>query len=778
VRSGTPPTFASLRALAIVAVVGATIIAQTSVASGARQSGGGDLSSRLAELAKPAVRSASPARQAQELGLPADGPGSLLRDGDRVLVEVRFDRGAVAGVDDLRAAGAHTIDVSARYQTVTAEVLPRDLDALSPIPGVAAVTEVLAPVASESTCPAGSVVSEGDLHLRAAEARQEFVVDGSGVEVGILSDSFDQDKSAETSATDDVKSGDLPGSFNTCPGQSTPVDVRSDFNDPEAADEGRAMSQIVHDLAPGAQLSFATAFTGVTAFANSIEDLAATGADVIADDVAYFEEPFFQEGPVGVAVSNVTDAGVAYFSSAGNNNLIDISTGKEIASWEAPAYRDSLACPAALVALSETLEGLGEGGLEPEHCMDFDPSAGVDRTFGIEVENEDTLSVDLQWAEPWEGVATDIDAFLIGPSGTIATGSVDDNVFDSQRPFEFLSWENDSGADAQVRLVINRYDGASPRLKFALLQNGGGVTSTEYESSAGGDVVGPTIFGHNGSEDAISAGAIHRNSLTAPEPYSSRGPVIHYFAPVDGATPALPLSTRAVLSKPDLVATDCGKTTFFVPTETAGLFRFCGTSAAAPHAAAIAALMLEKDPAASPADVRTAIEGSAAPVGSFGPCAVGAGRVDAVAAMELLLDPEPRSLAPCTPPVSFPIVDQGGTVPPEIPVSPVANVPIPFPEPTPRATRQKTPSTFFRQRPPKTLSTEGRLAKAIFRFGSNDADAVFLCRLDRRPFRECRRRVVRRLAPGSHVMRVKARDSEGRTDRTPAVYRFRVVPAR
>jgi hypothetical protein len=33
---------------------------------------------------------------------------------------------------------------------------------------------------------------------------------------------------------------------------------------------------------------------------------------------------------------------------------------------------------------------------------------------------------------------------------------------------------------------------------------------------------------------------------------------------------------------------------------------------------------------------------------------------------------------------------------------------------------------------------------------------------------------VRRLEPGPHVLRVKARDADGNTDRTPAIYRFRI----
>ena len=90
-------------AFAVAAAVGCAAGAQP---AGAMQTpGAGDLSPRLATLAKPAVRSAPDAVQAKKLGLPDQGPGSLLRHGNRVLAYVRFDQGAVAGLDALRAAG-------------------------------------------------------------------------------------------------------------------------------------------------------------------------------------------------------------------------------------------------------------------------------------------------------------------------------------------------------------------------------------------------------------------------------------------------------------------------------------------------------------------------------------------------------------------------------------------------------------------------------------------------------------------------------------------------
>ena len=148
--------------------------------------------------------------------------------------------------------------------------------------GVAGVTPVLAPMTAAATCPSGAIVSEGDTQLKAHTAREEDGVDGSGVTVGILSDSFNQATEAAdgsgdpiaTKAADDVKSADLPGVGNEC-GNTTPVAVlKNEKNAAEASDEGRAMAQIVHDLAPAAHIDFASAFNGELAFAKSIKELA------------------------------------------------------------------------------------------------------------------------------------------------------------------------------------------------------------------------------------------------------------------------------------------------------------------------------------------------------------------------------------------------------------------------------------------------------------------------------------------------------------------------
>jgi hypothetical protein len=737
-----------------------------------------NLSPRLAELARPEVRSASDVAQADKLGLATEGPGSLLRRGNRVLVYVRFEQGATAGLKALREAGAETVSLNRDYQTVTVAAKPSQLVSLGSVPDVAGVTEALAPVAA-ATCPAGEIVSEGDLQLKAAEARAKFSLSGSGLKVGILSDSFDQATEAAdgsgkvaTTAAEDVESADLPGFGNPCSGETSPVqDLEDDTgaSEEEDTDEGRAMAQIVHDLAPKARIAFASAFNGEGAFANNIGNLAAAGAKVIADDVFYLEEPYFQDGPVAAAVDEAVNGGVTYLSAAGNNSLLD-AQGNQVASWETPQFRDAGSCPPAVQELEAT------------NCLDFNPGPQTDRTFGIKVARGATLTVDLQWDEPWLGVGTDLDAFLLNSSGNLIASAGDNNVDISQKPLEVLDWSNESGSQRTVQLVINRFSGDSPRLKFGLIENGFGVAGTEYPRSSGGDVVGPTIFGHSGTAAAISVGAVPFDNSAVAEEYSSRGPVRHDFGPVTGTEAAAPLVPPEILSKPDVAATDCGLTTFFARFELGG-WRFCGTSAAAPHAAAVAALMLGAKPTATPAEIKAALRESAVEVPNGDPCSVGAGLVEAVGAIEDLLVPPGVTSPQCEAPVEEVLPDEaraagdwGSETPPSPPVAPISTTP---PVETPvtnenGSTSPRRPRTFLLQRPGSVIRTHGRSARVVLHFGADEANVSFVCRIDGGFFRPCPETLARRFSLGSHAVLVVARDADGNADRTPVAFRFRV----
>jgi hypothetical protein len=768
------------RAAALALALAAILLSASPAVGKTLRKDTGALSPVLATLAKPSVRALPRQRQARVIGVAPSGPGSLMRRGGRVLTRVNFDHGALGSRAAVRATGSKVLRASRRGQTATVAVAPADLRTLAAIPTVASITPLRAPVFySFEPCEGGSVVSEGVTQLNAQLARQENGVDGSGVTVGVLSDSFNEATEAAnagpiaTHAEEDVETEDLPGTANECVGQKGNVNVLEDFESPESTDEGRGMVQIVHDMAPGASLAFATAYNTEEDFAKNIEALATTAnADVIVDDVGYFEEPFFQDGPIAKAVSKVSGEGVTYLSAAGNDNLFD-GEGNEIASWEAPEYRDSGACPHDVAALAA-------GGFKTSHCLDFNPGPATDRTFGIKVQGGEMLTLDLQWAEPWEGVETDLDAFLLNAEGELIALEFAENIVNG-RPVEVLQWLNESATTQAVQLVVNRYEGTGARLKFILLQDGGGVSGTEYPKSGGGDVVGPSIYGHAGSASAIAVAAAPYGppfGEEEPEFYSSRGPVTHYFEPYKGAEAADPIPGGEEISKPDVTATDCGGTTFFsffFETE----WHFCGTSAAAPHAAGAVALMSDAAPAADNQLLRESLLGTGSPVGLFTPCAVGGGLIETVKAVEAARE----ELAPIPP---------GGCEAPESPPGevfvapgewgrenpPVVEPPPPAPpSPSPPQTAV-APATAFAKHPKSRLRIRGAKVRLTFRFSSDQSGVTFFCKVDKAPFRASGAKLTRTFKPGRHVVKVKARNAAGLVDATPAVFRFRVERVR
>jgi hypothetical protein len=835
--------------LPVVTVLFALAAAPTT-ALGAQAS---PLSPRLVVLSSAKVRSLGVARQARRVGLTPSGAGSLLRHGQRVIIDVRFAAGAAVRAEAVRQAGANVIEVSPRYQTVVAAALPSQLRGVAAVPGVAGVQEEITPfTAAATSCPQGAVVSEGDRQLEAARARNDFGVDGSGVTVGILSDSFNQWKGAPAGEASDVATGDLPGPGNPC-GFERPVDVLAPFipgadsepgeepeNPPEeseaVADEGRAMAQIVHDLAPGADIDFASAFDGELAFAEGIRDLYAAGARVIADDVAYFNEPFFQDGPIADAVNEVVAGGANYFSSAGNDNLKN-AAGEDIGSIEAPEYK-ATSCPAEIPAYYDS-------------CMNFNPKAGApDNTWGVTLEEGWPLYVDLQWAQPWNGVTTDLDMFLLNEEEELVGRAFNTANTEPgrQQPFEFDPWEGEleGGKESEeMRVVVARCDVAcgaaraeeeiegekpyagtvggdhgTPRLKVAIFNNGGGVSETDYtpaEVAGTETVVGPTIFGHTAAAAAISVAAINVGTKAEPEEYSSRGPVVHFFGPVEGTEAAAP-SGKEVIAKPNLTASDCGQTTFFYGFS-AGGFHFCGTSAAAPHAAAVAALIRSANPGVSNAEVRADLEATARPIGNslgnFGPSAVGAGLVAADSALALpptvtitgppaaesevtrpsiafvasrrasfacQVDGAPA--APCVSPYEPPApladgdhefkvtaTDAAGrsataTARFRVTTRSTAGPPTPTPASTPSSPQQPSPHPVspmatFAVHPKPLVEIRGKSVRLGFGLVSNTPDSTFRCKIDKREFVPCKANFTWRFKLGRHAVSAAAVDGAG-----------------
>ena len=645
------------------------------------------LSTRLATLAQPALRGASRSRQAAALSLPASGPGSLQHVRGGIVVQVRVAPNATDAVARIEAAGGRVLAVHPQFRLVDAAIPVRDLARLSDVAGAQSVDEALAPmVSAPSTCQ-GSVVSEGDTHINAAAARTQFDVDGTGVKVGVISDSFDTNATAATHAADDKTSGDLPG--GSC-GANPATTVFQDF--PNGSDEGRGMAQIVHDIAPGADIEFATANSTQQTFADNIGHLVSDGAKVVVDDVTYFAEPFFQDGVVSNAVTSATAAGVSYFSSAANNN---VTTNPP--SYEAPSYRDTT-CPAFVTAVRPA----------DTSCHDFDASGGVANATTFVIPANRTVRIDMQWAQPASGVTTDYDLFVNVGAQTFQSESRNTGIAGSQIPFEFIALTA-GGSDVTINLAVTRTtfgDSGTPRFKIMTLGNG--VATGFTGSYSAPDVTGPTIFGHNGAANAQSVAAMAANTTAAPETYSSRGPVTLYYGPVNGTTPAAALSPAQTLDKPDVTATDCGHTTFF----SASSHVFCGTSAAAPHAAGVAALQLQAKPSLTPAQVKLNQQTTATAIAGFAHADVGAGLLNAQAAI---------AVAAVTPtPTPTPSPSPTPTPTPTVTVSPTATA-------SPTATGTATPPAA----PTITLGPAGPTKDATPTFGFTlPGGATGLCRFD------------------------------------------------
>lgn len=440
----------------------------------------------------------------------------------------------------------------------------------------------------------GLVTSQGDHAMRSDVARNRFGVTGQGVRVGVMSDSYDclegplVEGGPYTSAADDMRSGDLPRD----------VIVLKDLSDvpsPDCTDEGRAIMQLMHDVAPGATFAFYTAFESEDDFADGIRALARAGANILVDDIIYFAEPMFQDGAIAQAGAQAVSRGAAYFSSAGNDAR---------QSYEAP-FRDS-----------------GRRGLSGKQ-HDFDPGKHVDTLQSITATSGSVSLLSFQWDQPFfsvtgrTGSASDVDAYFLDSAGVPIEVCTDDP---EQLICQFPGVEANIGGDAleipvllnfsdndlDVQLVIELYDGPKPKLmKYVWFDLAGGLfLVNEFDTASG------TAYGHtNGAGiEAVGAAGFY-NTAAFGQNKPECGPACLQNFSSAGGVPILfdkkgrRLSYPEVRVKPGVTGPDGGDTTFFyadltgpIPgtDEPNGNPNFFGTSASAPHVAAIGALMLDK----------------------------------------------------------------------------------------------------------------------------------------------------------------------------------------
>ncbi|MEL6191787.1 MAG: HYR domain-containing protein [Bacteroidota bacterium] len=431
---------------------------------------------------------------------------------------------------------------------------------------------------------AGLTDNQADVALKTDIARSTYGVDGSGIKIGVLSDSYNTLGEADVA----ISAGDLPGPENP-DGYLTPVTVLKEYSG-VGTDEGRGMLELIHDIAPAAELYFYTAFEGEADFANGILALAEAGCQVIVDDVSYLAEPFFQDGIIAQAVDQVHSQGVAYFSSAGNY-------GDN--SYQAP-FRPS--------GEELFIDSLSVGIM---HDFDDRPDS-VNTRQSITIPANTSVLFGFQWVDNYSslnaglGAQADLDIYFAMENTIVYSIDWPDILQDPVNVFSLST----GGEAVDLDVIITNYEGDAPSLlKYIIFSTAPTINSFDTQSS--------TSFGHANAAGANGVGAVFYGYTPA---YGINSPVLESFSSKGGTPIYLDpqgnfLTQPITREKPDYCATDGSNTSFFgsdIGFDTDIHPNFFGTSAAAPHAAAMAALMIEASGySLSPEEVRANLISSA-----------------------------------------------------------------------------------------------------------------------------------------------------------------------
>lgn len=414
-----------------------------------------------------------------------------------------------------------------------------------------------APEASGGATNVGAATSQGSAAHLADRARKFYNTNGTGVTIGVLSDSDDFKEQS-------IATGDLPADTITIPGQ----DGRP------GSGEGTAMMEIVHDVAPGAKLVFATAFISPESFADNIRRLRFEyGCDIIIDDIIYFFESPYQDDIIAAAVIDVTEDGALYFSSAGNEGNWDDGTS---GTWEGDFKAAGTLSTLAPVAPGYTVH-------------DFTG----EKVISNRVESTGSPLI-LHWSDsasldnPLSG--NDYDLFVLSDDlRTILDASLDIQDGDD------LPFEGVNVAFAGERVIVARNPGSATRA----------IHLANFRGEMGLSTPG-AVFGHAAALDAVATGAVDvahavggefvAGPLTPVELFSSDGYRRIFYnrngVRIHGGV-TFNSGGGELRFKPEVSGAD-GVSTTLPPGS--GLNPFFGTSAAAPHVGAIAALLIAAVP--------------------------------------------------------------------------------------------------------------------------------------------------------------------------------------
>ncbi len=415
----------------------------------------------------------------------------------------------------------------------------------------------------------GALQTEGDLLVRSNGIREVFGSSGKGIKVGVIGNGAES----------------LELSQNL--GELGPVTLL----ERGTGDEGTAMLEIIHDIAPDAELCFHAYGGNSDEFKHAVSTLADAGCRIICDDLYFFRQPFLEDGDVADHIREVLKSHPDCIYVTVSGNFASLHYQKP---WK----------PGLSIGPDQTVHDFGDGY----------------SAVPMMLKPGDEVIITLQWDDPWGGAVRDYDLFLTDPGrGEVVATSM--NIQDDTgEPFEHLVFRNDVNESRRVSLsIIRNGENLTPNILEMYIRN---IDARQVESDIVKDPA-DSIFGHAALEEVVTVGSVGIETPYSISPDSSQGPV----------TIRIPEPSRRW--KPDICAPTnvqvSGAGSFPVP--------FPGTSAAAPHVAGVIAQLLSSFPDVSRDDLLQALYSNAFDLGEPGwDPAYGYGLIDAVKAFQYLFE--------------------------------------------------------------------------------------------------------------------------------------------
>jgi hypothetical protein len=453
-------------------------------------------------------------------------------------------------------------------------------------------------------------------------AQQMYGVNGQGITIGIISNAFNSIK---------VNNGT---SFQTAVAggwvDPTAVVLKDDNNSDHV--EGLSMAEIAHEIAPNAHIIFYTG-DGSGGVAEAINALAAAGCNIICDDQSNFSEPFYQPGAdastsADAAITQAVNNGVTYFTCAINSGPSSFyenhfNAGTTIQNAQLPGGTATYAYNFGTASNPTAYERIDAHGFK----------------FGVS----------LQWEQPWESISGGAGSQYTlqwhlyaddhgTPGSEVASGT------GNGKNDPVSTWGGDKDVTAHYFLAIELTGGTLPTTEdqFKIIMDNDAADAVTFETMTGqvdpnAGVGSGSTWGHNQNPNAITVGAVPYSdtpaftgtaTTLANDKFSASGPGEYLFDANGNLLPNPQMLGKVNLSAPDQGATSLASS-------------FGGTSAATPAAAAVAALMLQINPALTPAQIAQILQQTAILFGD--PLVAGAGLVDALAAVTAAMPPPPNA---------------------------------------------------------------------------------------------------------------------------------------